>query len=146
MDPQTPFRYILIAFDGSDSSRKALRAGLAMALAFGARVALVSVEEFIPHYPGTVSEVQAESERQHEYYTRIHREARDEAKLLGTEFERADILLGHVAQTIINHASEIQCDLIVMGHSGRSGVWGRFLGTTADKVSRYAHCAVLIVR
>jgi hypothetical protein len=35
---------------------------------------------------------------------------------------------------------------VVIGHTGHSGVWGLFLGTTAEKVSRHAACSVLIVR
>ncbi len=41
-------------------------------------------------------------------------------------------------------ADDVAADLIVLGHSGHSAVWGRFLGTTAEKVSRHAHCSVLI--
>ncbi|MBI2846673.1 MAG: universal stress protein [Chloroflexi bacterium] len=146
MSESSIFKYILIAFDGSESSRKSLDTGLAMAKAFGAKVALLSVEEYVPRVPGEIGEVKEEKERQNEYCSGIQREARELAKIRGLDFERADILVGHVAQNIINHAKTIQCDLIVMGHSGRSGVWGAFLGTTAEKVSRYAHCTVVIVR
>ena len=41
---------------------------------------------------------------------------------------------------------EGKVDLILVGHSGLSGVWAAFLGTTAEKVSRHAPCSVLIVR
>jgi nucleotide-binding universal stress UspA family protein len=37
-------------------------------------------------------------------------------------------------------------DLIVLGHRGLSGVWATFLGQVAEKVSRHAHCSLLIVR
>jgi len=43
-------------------------------------------------------------------------------------------------------AQEGKFDLILVGHSGLSGVWAKFLGTTAEKVSRHAPCSVLIVR
>ena len=140
------FKYILIPFDGSASSRRALDVGLGMAQAFGARVALLSVEEYIPRFAGDVGEVREEKERQNAYFSCIQREAREAAKLRDLDFDRADILAGHVAQNIIDHAKSIQCDLIVMGHSGRSGVWANFLGTTVEKVSRHAHCTVVIVR
>ena len=140
------FKYILIPFDGSTSSRKALHVGLGLAQEFAAKVAIVTVEEHLPRFAGDIGEVIEEKERQDEYSARIQREAREAAKLRNLDFERADILVGHVAQSIINHSKAIQCDLIVMGNSGRSGVWGTFLGTTADKVSRYAHCTVMIVR
>jgi nucleotide-binding universal stress UspA family protein len=57
-----------------------------------------------------------------------------------------EVLLGHPAQQIVQAAQEHHVDLIVVGHSGHSGVWGMFLGTTAEKVSRHAPCSVLIVR
>jgi nucleotide-binding universal stress UspA family protein len=140
------FKHILVAIEGSASSRKALDVALSVAETFRAKVSLVSVEEHLPHFPGDIGEVKEEKLLQNEYYTKLQREARELAKLRGLDFERADILVGHVARTIIDHAKEVQCDLIVMGHSGRSGAWASFLGSTAEKVSRYANCTVMIVR
>ena len=34
----------------------------------------------------------------------------------------------------------------VMGHMGHSSVWGTFMGTTAEKVTRHVTCSVLVVR
>ncbi|MDP2949064.1 MAG: universal stress protein [Chloroflexota bacterium] len=140
------FRHILVAFEGSASSRKALDVALTVAEAFRSKVSLLSVEEYVPRFPGDIGEVKEEKRLQNEYYAKIQREAREAAKLRGLDFERADLLMGHVARGIIDHAKEVQCDLIVMGHSGRSGAWASFLGSTAEKVSRYAHCTVMIVR
>jgi nucleotide-binding universal stress UspA family protein len=53
---------------------------------------------------------------------------------------------GHPAKTIIQVAKDGKFDLVLVGHSGLSGVWAAFLGTTAEKVSRHARCSVLIVR
>ncbi len=146
MTPKKPFQSILIAFDGSASSRKALDVALGLAQALGARVSLLSVEENLPHFPADVGEVKDEKQYLNDYFTALQRQARDAAKLRGMDFDRADILAGHVPQTIINHAKAIQCDLIVIGHSGRSGVWAALLGSTAERVSQYAHCTVMIVR
>lgn len=140
------FKNVLIPFDGSESSKEALNVGLEIAKSFEAKVSLVTVEEYVPHFAGDIGEVKEEKELQNNYSRRIQRQAREAAKLKSLDFDRADVLVGHVAQSIINHAKTIQADLIVMGHSGRSGVWGMFLGSTADKVSRYAHCTVTIVR
>ncbi len=57
-----------------------------------------------------------------------------------------DISAGHVAQNVVKYAEQGGFDLLVMGHSGHSGVWGDFLGATAERVSRHAPCSVLIVR
>jgi len=140
------FQHILVAFDGSTSSRKGLDVAIGLAKTLGANLSLVSVEEHLPTYPGEVGEFKEEKERQNEIFQKLQREARDTVKLNGLDLNRADVLIGHVAKSIIDHAKNIQCDLIVMGHSGRSGAWGSFLGSTAEKVSRNAHCTVMIVR
>jgi nucleotide-binding universal stress UspA family protein len=57
-----------------------------------------------------------------------------------------ELRTGHPAQDILAAARSQEADLIVLGHSGRSGTWRRFLGTTAEKVSRHAECSVLIIR
>jgi nucleotide-binding universal stress UspA family protein len=64
----------------------------------------------------------------------------------GLDLQHADVLTGHVAKSIINYAKKIKCDLIIVGHSGLSGAWANFLGTTAEKISHHADCTVMIVR
>jgi nucleotide-binding universal stress UspA family protein len=59
---------------------------------------------------------------------------------------RTEIRAGHPAQEIARAARDHDADLVVVGHTGHSGEWARFLGTTAEKVSRHAACSVLIVR
>lgn len=71
------FKYILIPFDGSVSSRRAIDVGLGMSQAFGAKVSLVTVEEYLPRFAGDIGEVKEEQERQNEYCARIQREARE---------------------------------------------------------------------
>ena len=53
---------------------------------------------------------------------------------------------GHPAKTIVQFADEGGYDLIVVGHSDHSEMWGRLLGDTADRISDHAHCSVLIVK
>jgi len=50
------YQKILVALDGSEASRKALRAALALARAHGAGLHAVGVEEHLPHYAATVGE------------------------------------------------------------------------------------------
>jgi nucleotide-binding universal stress UspA family protein len=140
------YKLILVAYDGSAPSKKALGAAAAQAKAFGSRLALASVEENVSQYPADLGEVKDEMERLAKYFKELHREAREAAKLLGVDFTRADILNGNVPRTIIAHARAIGADLIVIGDSGRSGAWAGMLGTTAMKISHHAACSVLIVR
>ncbi len=52
---------------------------------------------------------------------------------------------GHPAKTIVKVADEGDSDLIVVGHSDHSELWGRLLRDTADRITDHAHCSVLVV-
>jgi nucleotide-binding universal stress UspA family protein len=53
---------------------------------------------------------------------------------------------GYPAREIIRAASELNADLIVMSTHGRSGLSHILLGSIAEKVVRYAACAVLTIK
>jgi nucleotide-binding universal stress UspA family protein len=53
---------------------------------------------------------------------------------------------GDPAGVILRTAEEIQCDLIVMGTHGRTGLSQRLTGHVADEVAQRAACAVLTMR
>jgi nucleotide-binding universal stress UspA family protein len=56
-------------------------------------------------------------------------------------------LRGYSAPAVIlDHASDIDADLIVMGTHGRRGAGRFFLGSVAEKVVRHAPCPVLTLR
>jgi nucleotide-binding universal stress UspA family protein len=53
---------------------------------------------------------------------------------------------GFAASEIVRMATEIPCDLIVMGTHGRSGLGRLLLGSVAEQVLRKAPCPVLTVK
>jgi len=140
------YKNILVGYDDSPVSHKALDVAADLAKLSGARLSLVSVEDLPPRYSADMGEVKDEKARQNGFYHQLQREAREIVKLHGIDLDRVDLLTGHVAQTVINHAKALNADLIVMGNKGVSGVWSGLLGTTVDKVSHHAPCSVLIVR
>lgn len=99
----------------------------------------------LPHYAATVGEVEEERLLEEAEARRVLAEATAYAAQGGVAMA-TEVRAGHPAQAIVKAAEELAVDLIVIGHSGHSGVWGLFLGTTAEKVSRHAPCSVLIVR
>lgn len=54
--------------------------------------------------------------------------------------------LGLASEEIVNYASEVDADLIVMGAVGRRGVRRFLLGNTAERVVRRAPCSMLAVK
>lgn len=139
------FKKILLGYDGSDGANRALDAGLELARVHQAELWAVTVEEGLPRFSATMDEVQEEKAFANEHAAKILAAARARAQDAGLELKTLK-RPGHPAQTILQVAEEGKFDLLLLGHSGLSGVWAKFLGTTAEKVSRHAPCSVLIVR
>ena len=54
--------------------------------------------------------------------------------------------VGQTAEVIARLAGELECDLIVMGSHGRSGLAGLIMGSVASRVLHLAPCPVLLVK
>jgi nucleotide-binding universal stress UspA family protein len=135
---------IIVGLDGSPMSRQALLVALDLAGA-ETTIIVVSVEESLPQYAALRGEVDENKLAADEYFARLEREAAELAKGYGRTLE-VKIKRGHAARQLVDFARSERADLLVIGQSGHSGVWGTFLGTTADKVVRHAPCSVLVVR
>ncbi len=139
------YKKILLAYDGSEGANKALNAGINLTKIHQAELWALAVQERLPRFSGTIDEVQEEKEFADQHYGKLLEAARAQAQ--EAEIELKTIMRpGHPAKTIVLVAKEGKFDLVLVGHSGLSGVWAAFLGTTAEKVSRHALCSVLIVR
>ena len=139
------FKRILVGYDGSKGGAAALRHAAAMAREFKAQIAAVWVREPLPRYTDLPGEPEAETEAGDDYF----RERRKEVEALSQEMGVAiacEARRGHPAKAIVRMAAEGGYDLIVVGHSDHSELWGRLLGDTADRISDHAHCSVLIVK
>jgi nucleotide-binding universal stress UspA family protein len=139
------FKSILVAFDGSDQSRKAaLIAGeLARQQQSAAQVRIVCVVEPIygdlgePNFSAMASE---RSLRGQEFLQAAR-------NLVGAEVDiHEELLFGPAAEEIIKIAEVRQCDVIVMGSRGLGALAGLLLGSITQKVISHAPCPVLVVR
>ncbi|MFN2545317.1 MAG: universal stress protein [Actinomycetota bacterium] len=140
-----PFSKILVAFDGSAGAQRALEVALQIARVSGADLHAVAVEAHLPHYGATVGEVKEELEVERSEAATALTEAQRLAGEAGVRLS-TEVAAGHTASSIIEAAKAGDVDLIVIGHVGRSGVWGLLPGGAAERVSRHAPCSVLIVR
>jgi nucleotide-binding universal stress UspA family protein len=57
-----------------------------------------------------------------------------------------DIAVGHPVEQIVHRAETDHVDLIVLGRRGMSRFEKMIVGSTSEKVLRYAHCPVMVVR
>ncbi len=139
------FQNILVGYDGSKGGKAALRRAAVMAREFDAQITALWVREPLPRYTDLPGEPEGEAEAADEYF----KERQKEVAELAAEYEiqiGCETRRGHPAKIIVQFAAERKCDLIVVGHSDHSEMWGRLLGDTADRISDHAHCSVLIVK
>jgi nucleotide-binding universal stress UspA family protein len=135
--------HLMIAYDGSDQSRKAFDMGLDIATQYRAQVTVLSVAR--PPEPPVAVEMEAVIDSATEYYRGQFNELKDKAQAIGIEPE-FEIRIGHPAEQIIILANQLKTDAIVMGHRGESFLQKWLLGSVARRVLSYAHCTVVVVR
>lgn len=124
---------ILIATDGSDVATDAATAGIALAETLSASVHALSVVE-----EGRGSD---DRRKRREAYAKEVATRASEAGLESAAVVRA----GRPASTVLEHADEVDADLIVVGTHGRTGLRQALLGSVALEVIRDARRPVLTV-
>ncbi len=139
------FKNILVGYDGSKGSLAALRHAAALAKSADAQITALWVREPLPRHSDLPGEMEGEAEAADEYFRERRREVEDAARDFAVSI-RCETRRGHPAKAIVTFAKETGSDLIVVGHSDHSELWGRLLGDTADRISDHAHCSVLIVK
>jgi nucleotide-binding universal stress UspA family protein len=138
------YRRIVVGVDGSDGAQLALAAAIALAKVGKAELYLVSAEE-LPRYADTIDEVNGEQRAAQRFLRKVQKDALEQASKAGL-VAHAELRPGHPGQLLPHYALEVGADLLVVGHSGHSAIWGKLLGTTADKIVDHAPCSVLVVR
>jgi len=137
------FKLILIGYDGSVQADRATESALALAQSLDAKVLLFAVAR--PPEPATIVEVDAMLDDAREHFEEQFKKIIQRAKDLGVELQ-TDIAVGHPVEQIVHRAEMDHVDLIVLGRRGRSRFEKMLVGSTAEKVLRYAHCPVMVVR
>jgi nucleotide-binding universal stress UspA family protein len=59
---------------------------------------------------------------------------------------RFEVLFGDAGHQIANYAQKLEASLIVIPSHGRTGIKHLLIGSTAERVVRFAHCPVLVLR
>ncbi|TAN42723.1 MAG: universal stress protein [Nitrospirae bacterium] len=138
------YKSILVPFDGSDFSNKALDRACQMAKTDGAEVTVLYV---IPRYEEMVDFFKTESISRslHQEAGKIISKAVNSAAALGVT-PKTEIVEGQAAEKTIETALRLHVDLIVMGSHGYRGINKAIMGSTAERVILNSTCPVLVVR
>lgn len=138
------YQSILLAFDGSEFSKKALGRACDLAKTDGAEVTVLYV---MPRYEEMIGFFRTNSIKESMLIEaqKIIDSAGETAALRNVPVKTL-IGEGHTADKVIETSKMLNNDLIVMGSYGWRGVNKAIMGSTAERVIIDASCPVLVVR
>ncbi len=139
------FKKILVAFDGSEGSRKALKKAIEMIPCFGAELHSISVEVDLPHYAATVGEFDEVKRDKDAYFDQLNKEAIELARAEGIALT-PHVVAGHAVDSIVSFLKQGGFDLLVTGFTGHSRIYERIWGGVSRNLARFSPCAVLIIK
>jgi nucleotide-binding universal stress UspA family protein len=152
------FKKILVAYDGSEQSKRAMDHAAEMANTNKGTLVVLTVvpKETLPVLAdegfGTVPVTSTQEwadyqEKLKESYTKSQEEAAKGVKAKYPKLKVDSILLeGRPSSTIVEQAEKNQADLIVMGSRGIGGISGWILGSTSKRVVESCTKPVLIIK
>jgi nucleotide-binding universal stress UspA family protein len=135
---------ILIATDGSEYTKEAVTTGLKLAKVLEAEVTALYVidQTSFVTFPVDSSIVSVYPQLENEGKRAVE-EVQKEGEAMGLKVTPV-VAEGSPTRKIVEMAADF--DLVVMGTLGRSALGKLFIGSVAERVTRYAPCPVLVVR
>ncbi len=144
------FKNILVPVDGSEGSWRALTNAMEIGKKFDSQLTVVNVIQpynnaallAVPLDNATITQGNSELEKVGDRVLEMAQE-----RLAGYEGKVEYCMeVGHPSERIIALAKKSDCDTIVIGSRGLSGIAEFFLGSVSSKVAQYANVPVLIVK
>jgi nucleotide-binding universal stress UspA family protein len=138
------YNSLLVPFDGSELSKKALTRACELSKVDGGEVTVLYV---IPRYEELMDFFNTEdiSKKFFQEAEKILEGAKRLAAALGVQL-KAVIQEGHAGEKIAEISGTLKNDLIVMGTHGWRGMNKAIMGSTAERIIAHASRPILIVR
>lgn len=144
------FKKILVPTDGSDLSKKAVRAAIRLAAETGARLVAFHA---VPRFRAFTLDAAMIEQTALEYRTASIGRARKLLAEVAAAARKAEVACDTVHATsdqpyaaIIREAKRKRCDLILMASHGRKGLQSLLLGSETQKVLTHSTVPVLVYR
>lgn len=145
------YQNILVAVDGSPSSKRAHREAVCLATLTHGVVNAIYVVDRTPlfsyaGYYDPIALVDALRKDGRSALDEVEQACKAAGVTCHTELVETSRLSDDVATVLQQHADQLQADLLVMGTHGRRGVRRLVLGSVAERVLRFSKCPVLLLR
>jgi len=134
------FKRILVAYDESPESGRALLTGIHLAKSLNAELRAVSVQEKLPAYdgyidaevPGGTAELQQEASQ---YYRKLQIDAQEAARQEGMSLT-TELVEGDEVEAVVECAQRTRSDLLVVGIHRHPLLLSRLWNHTAHDLSQ----------
>ncbi len=149
------FSRILVAFDGSEPSKRALDIAAKTAAMFKGELIILTVvsQVALPIFtedgigPFSVAEIQNGQDRLKHIYRQSLEKAEAEVRMRYPDLKFEALLMeGKPSATIVEEAEQRDVNLIMMGSRGLGGITGWILGSTSRKVVDQCTKPILIIK
>jgi len=144
------FERILVAVDGSEGSKKALRLASNLQQTCGSELLILTVFRHHSLLEASMSMVRPDDpesldDSMRGYAKEVAEEAKAIAAEVGASKVRAFVKAGQPARTIVKFGEEHKADLIIVGSRGQGDVQGFLLDSVSHKVTSLASIPVMVV-
>ena len=141
------FRKILVANDGSEGAKKALKAASELAKRYEADLHSITIEEPLHQYEDGIVENDSLQSKPtvSEFSHSLIIDAGLIASAAGTRIT-SHVMRGHEVETVVTFAKNNGFDLLVMGFMGHSRILGGSWGSTSQNLANLSHCSILVVK
>ncbi len=142
------FRHILVPLDGSSLAEKALPHAARLARASSGTITLLHVinpaVEYGPYigqpYGYAISAIDADNADAHRYLDTV-----EHSEVLKDINVRKEVLVGEIAQSILDFEHKHVTDIVMICSHGRAGFKRWAMGSIAQKVARYSAKPVFVI-
>jgi nucleotide-binding universal stress UspA family protein len=144
------FKRILVAYDGSPESGRALIVGIQLAKSLKADLSTVYVYEKLPAYAagyvdiGVTGATVVLPQQVSQYYRKLQVNAQEAARRRGIALT-TEFVEGDEVKAIVECVERTQSDLLVLGIPRRYGLFSRLLNHTTHDLSQHVAASILEV-
>jgi len=136
------YKNIVLAYDGSKFSNKALQEAIGIAKSSGGSLLILSIVDITDEFE---SEAPGLTDKMTEKLLKLSQKALKKAVDAKVK-AKAEVHVGDAYEMIVQISKKKKADVIVMGSHGKSGLTRLLMGSVTSRVIGHAPCSVLVVK
>lgn len=136
------YKNIVLAYDGSRFSNKALQEAIKIAKSSGGSLLILSIVDITDEFE---SEAPGLTDKMTEKLLKSAQKSLEKAVTAKVK-AKVEVHVGDAYEMIVDIAKKKKADVIVMGSHGRTGLTRLLMGSVTSRVIGHAPCSVLVVK